>query len=167
MHMPLDVMLATGRARDAAYDIVLVAHVLAALVAFGAVAVAGAYAWALRSRGASTESLRRYYRPGVNWAGRVLFLVPVLGVALVAMSDGDWSFSDAWIAIGLVLWLGCALIAEMALWPTERKLQLAVDGPDGSAGTVEVQKECLRVAGMALGVMVVLVAATVLMVAKP
>jgi len=33
--------------------------------------------------------------PGVNWAARVLVLVPVLGIALIAMSQGDWSFSDA------------------------------------------------------------------------
>ena len=91
--------------------------------------VAGAYAWALRRSGPGSEPVRRYYRPGVNWAGRVLFLVPVLGVALMAMSHGDWSFGDGWIAIGLALWAGVAVVAEMALWPAERRLQEAVADP--------------------------------------
>jgi hypothetical protein len=164
MHFRPDVLVAAGHARAASYDIVLLAHVLAAAIGFGAVAVAGVYALALRRSGPTTESVRRYYRPGVNWAGRVLFLVPVFGVALVAMSHGDWSYSDVWIAVGLMLWAISALVAEMALWPTERKLQEAVSNPDGTA---EVSKACLQVAGMALALIVVLVVATVLMVAKP
>jgi uncharacterized membrane protein len=162
-----EVLLAASHARDAAYDIVLLAHVLSALIAFGAIAVAGAYALALRGKGASTESVRRYYRPGVNWAGRVLFLVPVLGVALIAMSKGDWSFSDGWIAVGLMLWVVAALVAEMALWPIERKLQRAVDGLEGGAPDGAIGRECLQVAGMAFGLLVILVVATVVMVAKP
>src|ERR1700730_3486374 len=112
--------LAADHARNAAYGLVLLAHVLAALVGFGAVAVAGAYAMALRRSGAVSESVRRYYRPGVNWVGRVLFLVPLFRVALMAMSQGDWSFSDGWITAGFVLWAFAALVAEMALWPAER-----------------------------------------------
>ena len=92
---PLHQLAVATDARDAAYDMVLLAHVLSALVGLGAVVVAGAYALALGRSGPGSEAVRRYYRPGVNWAGRVLFLVPVFGVALVAMSQGDWSFSDA------------------------------------------------------------------------
>ena len=43
--------LLAEHARGAAYDLVLLAHVLAALVGLGAVAVAGAYAWALSRAG--------------------------------------------------------------------------------------------------------------------
>ncbi len=94
-------VLAATHARDAAYDLVLLAHVLAAVVGLGAVVLAGAYALALLRSGPESEAVRRYYRPGVNWAGRVLFLIPVLGLALMAMSQGDWSFADGWITIGL------------------------------------------------------------------
>jgi hypothetical protein len=164
-------LTAATHARDAAYDVVLLAHVLAALVGLGAVVVAGAYALALRSSGPGSEPVRRYYRPGVNWAGRVLFLIPVLGVALMAMSGGDWTFSDGWITIGLMLWAAVALVAEMALWPAERRLQVAVASPSAVADlrptTVGLRGECLRVAGMSAGLSVVLVAATVIMVAKP
>ena len=103
---------------SAAYDLVLLAHLLSALVGFGAVVVSGAFAVVLARSGPESEALSRYYRPGVNWAGRVLFLVPVFGAILVLISKGAWSFSDRWVAIGLVLWVVVAFGAEMALWPT-------------------------------------------------
>ena len=157
-------------ARDAAYDIVLLAHVLSALVGLGALAVAGGYALTLRRSGAGSEGVRRYYRPGVNWAGRVLFLVPVFGVILVAMSKGDWSYSDTWIMIGLVLWVLIVLAAEMALWPEERQLQAAVADPHAATDPASVEAlraRCLRVAVLAAALSVGLVAAAVVMVGKP
>jgi Predicted integral membrane protein (DUF2269) len=168
-------LVATGQtalehARDAAYDIVLLAHVLSALVGLGAVAVAGGYALALRRSGAGSEGVRRYYRPGVNWAGRVLFLVPVFGVTLVAMSQGDWSYSDTWIMIGLVLWVLIVLAAEMALWPEERQLQAAVADLESVADPASLEAlraRCLRVAVLAVALSAGLVAATVVMVGKP
>jgi hypothetical protein len=162
---PLPTVLAVSSNRGAAYDLVLLAHVLAALVGFGAVAVAGVYALLLVRRGPASEPVRRYYRPGVNWAGRVLFLVPVLGFVLMAMSGGAWSFSDAWIGIGLVLWAGTAMGAEMVLWPAERQLQALVAG--GTFDGTEHRGLGHRVMAMAAVMTVVLVAAAVVMVAKP
>jgi hypothetical protein len=178
MDLPERYLTAVTHARDAGYDVVLLAHVLAALVGLGAVVVAGAYALALRRSGPGSDAVRRYYRPGVNWAGRVLFLIPVLGLALMAMSGGDWTFSDTWITIGLTLWAAVAVVAEMALWPAERRLQAAVsspptpaDLPSSVAGlpstTAELRRECLRVAGLSAALSVVLVATGVIMVAKP
>ena len=157
-------LLAATHARDAAYDVVLLAHVVVAVVGLGAVVVAGAYALVLRRSGPGPESVRRYYRPGVNWAGRVLFLIPVLGLALMALSHGDWSFDDSWITVGLGLWTVVAVVAEMALWPAERRLQVAVAGPTTEA---ELGPMCLRVVGLSAALSVTLAAAAVVMVAKP
>jgi uncharacterized membrane protein len=160
-HLPA---VAGPPSHSAAYDIVLLAHVLSALVGFGAVVVSGAFAVVLARSGPESEAVHRYYRPGVNWAGRVLFLVPVFGAILVLISKGAWSFSDRWVAIGLVLWVVVAFGAEMALWPAERKLQVAV----GARAPIEaVRSLCTVVAAMAAGGFVVLVAASVIMVAKP
>jgi len=154
----------TGQGRDAAYDLVLLAHVLSALVGFGAVVVAGGFALVLGRSGPASEPVRRYYRPGVNWAGRILFFVPVLGAVLVALSHGEWSYSDGWIMAGLGLWAVAGVGAEMALWPAERRLQEAVrDGADIES----VRPRCRAVVAMATAGLVVLVAASVLMVAKP
>jgi hypothetical protein len=135
--------VAADNSRSAAYDIVLLAHVLSALVGFGAVVVAGGFALILSRSGTGSEAVRRYYRPGVNWAGRILFLVPVFGVALVAMSHGEWSFSDG---------------------PAERRLQSAV--VDG-APAEDVRASCYGVAAMAAVAFCVLIGASAIMVAKP
>ena len=163
---------------SAAYDLVLLAHVLAALVGIAAVLAAGGFALSLRNAlgrdGPLPETLVRYYRPGVNRVGRVLFAVPVLGIALMVMSRGQWSWSDAWISSGMAGWAAVALAAEAALWPDERQLQVAVAGrgasagPDGGAGpTGDASGLCLRVGLTALGCAVALVATVALMVAKP
>lgn len=154
----------TALARSAGYDIVLLAHVLSAIVGLGSVVVAGGYALALYRSGPGSETVDRYYRPGVNWAGRVLFLVPVFGVVLISMSKGHWSFSDGWIMDGLLLWVVAAVIGELALWPAERRLQAAVGGSPPAAG---LGSQCVRVMAAAAATVVVLLVATVVMVAKP
>jgi hypothetical protein len=159
-------LLATGTAlaRSAGYDVVLLAHVLSALIGLGAVVVAGGFALALARSGPSSESIRRYYRSGINWGGRVLFLVPVFGVVLISMSKGVWSFSDGWIVGGLALWSVAALGGEMVLWPAERQLQIAVNEPDAP---VSLRSQCLVVMTTAVVMVIVLLVATVMMVAKP
>lgn len=176
---------------SAAYDLVLLAHVLSALVALVAVVVAGGFALvlrgALRRGGPLPVAVVRYFRPGVNWVGRVLFVVPVLGVALIAMSGGQWAYSDGWVTIGLGAWVVVACTAEGALWPAERRLQEVVaavedggvtapdgadppDGagpPDGPGRRTDPSALCLRSGLLGIGLAVVLVAVAVLMVAKP
>ncbi len=154
----------TALARNAGYDIVLLAHVLSAIIGFGSVVVAGGYALALRRSGPGSDAVDRYYRPGINWAGRVLFLVPVLGVVLISMSQGHWSFSDGWISDGLVLWAVAAALGELVLWPAERRIQVAVGAPQPAAG---LGTQCLQVIVSAAAIVVVLLVATVVMVAKP
>jgi hypothetical protein len=151
-------------ARDAAYDIVLLAHVLSALVGLGVVLVAGASALALRRPGPPSDAVRRYYRPGVNWAGRSLFLVPVFGVALMALSDGDWTYSQDWVLGGILLWVAAAFVAELVLWPGERVLQAGAARPAPDPG---LRGQCRRVAVAAGVVAGLLLTAAVLMVAKP
>ena len=158
------VLAASLHTRSAAYDIVLLAHILAALVSLVIVAVAGGSAFALGRSGPTTEALRRYYRPGINWAGRTLFLVPILGAVLVGMSQGDWSYADDWVVIGLVVWLAAALIGELVLWPAERRLRAGVARGEEAGG---LATDCAGATGASVAIAVLLVAATVVMVAKP
>lgn len=178
---------ATVPSHSAAYDLVLLAHVLAVLAGLVAVVVAGASAIALARPRPIPPHLLRYYRPGVNWAGRVLFLVPVLGFVLITLSDGQWAVSDQWIVIGLVLWLAAAVLAEAVLWPAERRLQEVVvrmaapltgrsqanaSEKSGLEQTEPLRPEelrplCRRAAVMAGIVAAILVGASVVMVAKP
>ncbi len=124
------------------YDLVLLAHVLSAVVGLVALSVAAGSALALRGAlrrgGPVPEALARYYRPGVNWAGRVLFLVPVFGIVLLVMSGGQWGFADTWVSAGMAVWAVVAMTAEAALWPEERRLQLVVAAV---AATADVASE--------------------------
>ena len=187
---PVDPNVVTGLAgavndNSAAYDLVLLAHVLTAVVAMVAIVVAGGFALALhqalRRGGDLSESLVRYYRPGINWVGRVLFAVPVFGIVLIALSGGQWGWSDTWISMGMGIWLVVAGVAEAVLWPAERRLQELVgavavapgaEGTPGSGagdrtpGTGAVE-QCRTVMAASSGCLVALVAVALLMVAKP
>lgn len=166
-----------GPTRDAAYDVVLLAHVLSVVAAFGSVAVSGGSAVALARRRALPESIVRYYRPGTNWAGRVLFVVPVLGFVLLGLSRGAYGFDDHWVVVGLVLWVVAASLAEMVLWPAERGLQeivarAAADAAGAASPPPPLEDRplgplCRRTALAAAGIAILLVAASVVMVAKP
>jgi len=148
-------------------------HVLCAIVGFGTMAMTGVQAARAR-RGPSpsgSEGVRRYFRPGVNWAGRTLYGVPVFGFSLIGASHGAFRPGDGFVVIGLVLWLAATLVAEVVVWPGERRIQLGLAarwsdaGAAGAAGALD--RECRRVAASAALLVVLFLAATVIMVGKP
>lgn len=152
-----------------AFDVVLLAHIACAVLAIGTVAVSGVQAERLRralSTGELGHNLRSYYRPGINWAGRTLHAVPVLGLALVAMSHGAFGLGDTWVMAGLGIWVVAAMTAEGVLWPAERRLQ-AVSGPDPRDHPPVSLDDCTTVRLAAWGLVVVLIAAMTVMVAQP
>jgi uncharacterized membrane protein len=156
----------------AAYDIVLLLHVACVVVGIVTVATAAATARRLgrlaRTAAPLPDPLRRYFRPGVNWAGRTIYGIPVFGFALLGMSHGAYAVTDAWVLIGLVLFVVLALLAECVLWPAERRLQQAVAAAGTNAdvsGTATA--DAARMERAASGILVLLVVATVLMVAQP
>jgi hypothetical protein len=120
-----------------AYDVLLVLHVVAALVGFGAIAVAGVRARAGRrsTDPADDPSLRRFFAPGRDWPARSIFLVPLLGLGLLFGGDRP-EVSAPWPWIGLVIWTAAAGVATGVCWPAERRAQEALDhlGPDGGTG---------------------------------
>lgn len=152
------------------YSVLLVLHVAAAFVGFGALGTTGVQAARAR-RGPGqpgAESLRRYFRPGVNWVGRALYAVPVLGFALVADSNGAVGVGDSWVVTGLVLWLVATLVAETVVWPGERRIQVLVTERWSDPGASELlDSECRRVAVFCGLLTAVLLAAVVIMVGKP
>jgi hypothetical protein len=112
----------------AAFDLVLIVHVACVLIGLASLFTTGLQAWRSRagpgSRGAA--SVARYFRPGINWPGRTLYAVLLFGVLLVAMSQDAYGFSDPFVQIGLVLWILAVAVAEMVVWPGERRIQQLV-----------------------------------------
>ena len=152
------------------YSVVLLLHVLCAVVGFGATVTTGVQAARLGRRAAVSSGVRRYFRAGTNWPARTLYGVPVFGYLLVATSSGAFSAGDGFVLVGLTLWAAAAVVAELSLWPGERRIQRllaqqAGDGPGTSGGALE--QECRRVATAAGALAAVFVAAVVVMVARP
>ncbi|HUY21937.1 MAG TPA: hypothetical protein VMV22_06320 [Acidimicrobiales bacterium] len=162
----------------ALYSILLVLHVLCAVVGFGTLVATGVQAArARRGPGAGgAEGVRRYFRPGVNWAGRALYGVPVFGVALLGASAGAFEAGDGFVVVGMALWLLAAVMAEAVVWPDERRVQAALPGlwarhpgADGAGadGAGAFDRTCRRLALSAVVLAFVFVAAVVVMVGKP
>jgi hypothetical protein len=161
--------------QGAAFDAVLLLHVGCVVVGIATTVTAAATAGRLRrllgSAAPLPDALRRYFRPGVNWAGRTIYGIPVFGFALVAMSQGAFALADGWVIAGLVLFVALALVCEGMLWPAERRVQAALDagateaGPVADEGSAAANAAAMaRSAGVAL---VLLLAATVIMIAQP
>ena len=167
----------------AAFDVVLVLHVVCVVAGLVTVSTAAATARRLgrlvRNGAPLPEALRRYFRPGVNWGGRTIYGIPVFGFALLALSQGAYALGDGWVLGGLFLFLVVALLAEGMLWPAERRLQQALAaagppsaGPDTGTGTATAVPEAVaddaaRMERAAIGALVLLIVATVLMIAQP
>ena len=159
----------------AAFDVVLLLHVGCAVVGLVTTAAAAATAARLRrllrTPTPLPEPLRRYFRPGVNWAGRAVYGIPVFGFALLAMSRGAYALGDGWVLAGLALFAAIALLGEGVMWPAERRLQAAVTAAGTASGPSDALAsmggDATLLARSATVALVLLLAATVVMVAQP
>lgn len=154
----------------ALYSVLLLLHVGAAVVGFGAVSLTGVQAARARRGPAQpgAASIRRYFRPGVNWAGRILYAVPVLGFALVADSSGAFEAGDGFVVAGLLMWLAGATLAEAVVWPAERRIQAVVtERWDDPAMRSVLERDCGFASAAAAVVAGIFVASVVVMVGKP
>jgi len=118
-------------------------------------------------RGRSAAALARYFGPGVNWAARAVYLVPVFGLLLVAMSRGAFDLHDLFVDIGLAIWLASVLVAELVLWPGERRIQQILAGGWPAEIDGELDRVCRQVAWSAPVLALAFVGAASVMVLKP
>ncbi|MGC8471456.1 MAG: hypothetical protein ACP5PM_04075 [Acidimicrobiales bacterium] len=162
-------LVATARTPTGpAFTVVLICHVASVLLALVA-AVTGivAAALTLTAKEELTPWVRSYFSPGVNWAGRVLYLVPVFGAALLVMSGGAYQLGDTWVEVGLGLWASAVLLGESVLWPAERRVQRALAEWAGQGVPATVRGSCRTMFASAAGLVMLVIAAMVVMMAKP
>lgn len=167
-----------------AYTVVLLCHVASALVAMATMVAGIAFALRLLAAGDGPvpKSVRSYFSPGTNWVGRVLYLVPVFGFVLLAMSGGVYQPGSGWVLTGIALWAAATALAEAVLWPAEQRVRrtfaaahppvVAAAPTHGSpeAATpvpAAVRQAARRVCLTSTAVLVMLVVAAAVMVAKP
>jgi len=156
----------------AGYDALVGLHVLSAVVGFGAVGVSGTYAARARSAAEPRQdpTLRRYFRPGTNWAERSLLLTPVLG-GLVLWTGDRPAASQPWPWIGLGCWALAAAIASGWCWPAELRIQTWLAVTDDvrerpQPGLSELQHACRVVQRSASGISLCFLAAVVVMIGQ-
>lgn len=161
-------------ADTATYDVFVALHVTAAVVGFGSVALSGVYGGAARrleaktglAHEAASEELHRYFRSRGRLELAVL-AVPVFGAAAVAVGPGAGGFGEAWVALGLGLWLVAAALLIGIVRPSEAALRASL-----AALAPEVPEPRLRSAGRRLSWAaaasdLVFLVALVVMVIKP
>jgi hypothetical protein len=155
----------------AAFDVVLLLHVgcaVAGLVTTVTAAATGSRLRRLLSAGAPVpEALHRYFQPGVNWAGRAIYGIPVFGFALLAMSHGSYALREGWVLAGLVLFVAAALVCEGLLWPAERRVQGAMAEMSSGGASGPGLADTVVMTRAALVALALLLAGTVVMVAQP
>jgi uncharacterized membrane protein len=156
-----------------AFDVVLLLHVASVVVGLVTTVTSAATATRLgkllEAAAPLPESVRRYFRPGVNWAGRGIWGIPIFGFALLAMSQGAYGFDDGWVMAGLAIFVVVVLVNEMVLWPGERRLQSSLAAyPAGAVPTDSPIRRDVRLMALSATVsLVLLIAGTVVMVAQP
>jgi len=158
------------------YDVLLIAHVVAGVVGIGAIAVAGyeASRAAALPDPAGDARVRRFFKPGVDWPGRFIFLVPALGLALLLGGDSS-QVSAPWPWAGLGIWSIVAAVATAVCWPAERRAQEALAalsngesaGDAGANHLADLRRACARMETGAVLVTVCFVAAVIVMVIQP
>ena len=167
---PPTLLVAHAVPTGALYTVFLLLHVASALVGFGTLVVTAVQASAAAKgpAGPRADAVRRYFRPGTNWAGRALYGVPIFGFALIAVSHGAYSSSDTFVIAGLVLWVTALLTAEALVWPAERRVQQVVERGWEHAGTsATLGRDCRAIVTGSVVLVAVFVVATVVMVGKP
>ncbi len=160
------------------YDIGVVAHVAAGVVGFGAVAVGGYEAWRAQRLVDPTGDtrVRRFFSSGTDWPARLIYLVPLIGLALLFGGDRA-DATKAWPWIGLTFWVAAAGLASGLCWPAERRAQRsladateAADKEDEKAVAAAVEglrKACADMSTAAGMISICFAAAVAVMIVQP
>jgi uncharacterized membrane protein len=125
-----------------AYQAVLILHILAVIAGFGAMFVSSAYASQARrasgaGRAAISEASERVFSSVALWA---IYAVPILGIALLGMSNKVYKFSQSWVSVAFALYIVILVVLLGAVRPAHRRLNslLAGAAPDAEAiGAIE------------------------------
>jgi hypothetical protein len=126
------------------YDVLVGAHVVAAVIGFGSVAISGVYGASARrlragpqdgaDRPEAVEEIRRYFR-GRNLVEYLLLVVPFLGVAALALRPGRHGYGDVWVVASEVIWVVAATLLLFVVRPAEGAIRRAAGTGDlGGAG---------------------------------
>jgi uncharacterized membrane protein len=166
---------------DDAYNIVLVLHILAAIVGFGAVTLNGLYGKQASARkGPEGLAISEANFLVATVAEYFIYAVFILGIVLVLMSDDAWGFGQTWVWLSMLLYIAALGLSHGGLRPRVRKLialqrELVSMGPPPAGATpsgpppqvVELEETGRQVGMISMFLHLALVLVLVMMVFKP
>ena len=150
------------------YDLVLVLHILAVIIGFGGMFIAGFY---------GNAAAKMPGREGLVVAETTLkvtslaptmavYTVPILGILLVLLSEDTWQFSDAWISLSFLLYIVLIALAVTVQVPNIRKMIALRSGAEGVKATeMEARARTVALVGGIVNLLWVVI--LLLMVFKP
>ena len=163
-------MIAETTTPSAAFDVMLIVHVLVAIIAVVVVVaayVAAASLGRVQGDGVWPEGPKRFFTPGPDIAGRVVYLVPMTGFVLVGLSRGEFAMTDPFVQAGLACSIVALVVGEWLVFPATTRLGALM----ADAATVPVEhswrSDLGRLRWGADALVLALLVAAVLMVAKP
>lgn len=150
------------------YNLVAVLHILAVIIGFGGMFIAGLYGNEARDRpgreGLAVAEVTLKVTGAVPTAA--VCAVPILGILLILMSDDTWKFSEAWISLSFLLYFVLMGLATGVQVPATRKMVAMRSGAEG-AQSIDMQALGKKVATIGGIVNLLWVVILSLMVFKP
>jgi uncharacterized membrane protein len=151
------------------YELVLGLHILAVVIGFGGMFIAGFY---------GNEAAKRPGREGLAVAETTLkvtaliptmavYTAPILGILLILISDDTWKFSEAWVGMSMALYIVLIGLAVTIQVPTIRKMVALRTSADGGGQGPEMDRLGRTAATVGGIVNVLWVVVLFLMVFKP
>jgi hypothetical protein len=162
------------------YKLLLVAHILCAIIGFGAVYLNALYGQQVRKR-RGREGLAVYEANFfVSGVGQYfIYAVFVFGILLVLTSDDAWKFSQTWVWLAMALYIVALAVSHGILLPTVKRMGVlmremvdagppaggAPAGPPPQAAEMETLGKRVGATGAFLDIMVIVILA--IMIWKP
>jgi hypothetical protein len=153
--------------RDGLYDFVLFLHLTAAIVGFGGVLLNGVYGAQAKKRpgpgGLAITEANLFVSE--KFAEPAIYLVPLLGFALIGLSDSAFSFSEGWVIGAIVIYAIGLVNARLVLVPTTKQMIEMMQAGPPDPGKMEALGKRLGAAGGASHLLFTII--MVLMIWKP
>jgi len=161
------------------YKLLLVLHILAAIIGFGSVFLAGVFASKAQARGgreglAVTEVL---VDVAEHWSEWFIYAVPLLGIGLILVSDDAWKFSQTWISMSFLLYIIALGLSHGVHFPNLKRMnalgaELVAGGPAPAGGgpppqVAELEARGKRAGAVGAALNLLMVAILFLMIWKP
>jgi len=111
-------------------------------------------------RGADAAFQRKRFPNRINWAARVLHVLPITGLILSLSGDKSVAITKPWIGVGILCYLAAAGHLEARTLPQEKMLSEVIDhdgvaSPEQGRAFVKSVDVLLAILGVALLAMLV------------